>query len=346
MRRILVTGGAGFVGSTVALYLKNKYQDNEIIALDNLSRKGSELNVERLQAESIHFVKEDVRNWEFLDTLEHIDIIIECSADPSVLAGTSGDMIPLMETNYMGAVNCLELAKKHGSDFVFISTSRIYPFDKLNSYEYQVIQNRFVSDECTMVDEDFPLDGIRSFYGLSKLSAEFLCQEYAYKFGIRYIINRCGVLAGPWQMGKADQGLLAFWMMRHVFNKSLSYIGFGGDGHQVRDFLDVRDFCSLLDNQITQIESINNDVFNVGGGIERAISLKELTCLCEKISSNKLDIGKDELTRYADIKSYISDNSKVEKTYSWQQKYSLEQTAYDTYDWIINNKTILENKLI
>ena len=91
------------------------------------------------------------------------------------------------------------------------------------------------------IAEDFALNGARSLYGATKLAAELLLQEYAYSYRMPVLVNRCALLAGPWQMGKVDQGVITLWVARHAYGLPLRYTGFGGQGKQVRDVLHIED---------------------------------------------------------------------------------------------------------
>jgi CDP-paratose 2-epimerase len=256
-RQVLITGGAGFVGSSLGLGLAQRYPDWKIIALDNLKRRGSELNIPRLKQAGIEFVHGDVRNAEDLEASAlPVDLILECSAEPSVLAGyTSPGYV--LQTNLIGTINCLELARQNQADFIFISTSRVYPIAYLNQLNYTETDTRFqLSEQQDLpgvsqfgISEQFPLDLPRSLYGSTKLASELIINEYGDAYGLRTLINRCGVLTGPWQMGKVDQGVFALWVANHYFQKSLKYIGYGGTGKQVRDFLHVADLLDLIDIQ-------------------------------------------------------------------------------------------------
>jgi CDP-paratose 2-epimerase len=246
-KRALITGGAGFVGSALGLGLAQRYPDWQITALDNLKRRGSELNLPRLKQAGIQFIHGDVRNTEDLDPVAlQPDLILECSAEPSVLAGYASPGY-VLQTNLVGTVNCLELARQTQADFIFLSTSRVYPIAYLNALEFTETETRFQLLEQQVlpgvssqgISEEFPLNGARSLYGATKLASELLVAEYADAYGLRTVINRCGVLTGPWQMGKVDQGVFALWMAFHYFQRSLKYIGYGGTGKQVRDFLHV-----------------------------------------------------------------------------------------------------------
>ncbi len=337
---ILVTGGAGFVGSHIALRLKDCFPGCAVTALDNLIRKGSELNVPRLDAAGVRFVRGDVRNPKDLASVGAIDLVIECSAECSVLAGYHSSARYLIDTNLMGAVNCLEHAKEHHADFIFLSTSRVYPIEKLRALALVETETRLSFSESAPgrgvsgkgINEDFPLDGYRSFYGSSKLAAEHLVEEYIHGYGMRGVINRCGVIAGPWQMGKVDQGVITLWVARHLYQGQLSYIGFRGK--QVRDVLDVDDLWSLLELQIDDISHFSGKTFNVGGGIEYAVSLRELTALCEQATGNRLSIPFVDEVREADVPYYVSDYSAVQALCGWQPRKTLKQTLAAIADWI------------
>jgi len=349
-KNILITGGAGFVGSNLALKLKEKYPLAEIFCMDNLKRRGSELNIPRLKAAGVNFVHGDIRNKEDFEEIESADLILECSAEPSVLAGINSSPSYLINTNLVGTVNCLEFARQHKADFVFLSTSRVYPIDPINNLEYIEEEKRFnLTDKQIIagaskngIAENFPLDGARSLYGTTKLCSEFLLQEYIYNYGLKGIINRCGVIAGPWQMGKVDQGVFVLWVARHIFNGKLSYIGYGGEGKQVRDFIHIDDLFDILDIQLNDIEKFSGNIWHIGGGIENSVSLKELTEICEKVTGNKIEIASVRENRPADLKLFVTDCEKIKKLTGWKPKKNAEETIRDIADWIGNNKESLK----
>lgn len=344
-KKILVTGGAGFVGSNLCLKLKQHYPNIKVIALDNLSRHGSELNVPRLKKAGIQFIKADVRFKKDLN-FKKLDLLIECSAEPSVMAGVNSSPEYLLETNLVGALNCFELVRKNQADVIFLSTSRVYPIKKLNSLKFIEKATRFelsakqkipgVSQKG--ISEKFPLDGIRSLYGSTKLCAELILQEYLENYQIRGVINRFGLIAGPWQMGKVDQGVIALWLARHVFQKPLTYIGFGGKGKQVRDVLHVDDVFEIINLQLKNLSQFNGQIYNLGGGLKNSLSLKELTLSCQKITGRKIKINSTSKTRAGDVRIYITDNSKIKKQTNWKPKRGLEETLEDIYNWIIKHQ--------
>ena len=347
--RILITGGAGFAGSNIAIQLKENYPGYSIIAFDNLKRRGSELNLPRLRENNIQFVHGDIRCKEDLYFTEKIDIVIDASAEPSVLAGITSPVEQVINTNLSGTINCLEVARVHEAAFIFLSTSRVYPIATIEKINFKEDTTRFYwTDEQLIkgvsskgITEQFPLVGSRSFYGATKLACELLIQEYNALSGIKTIINRCGVLTGPWQMGKADQGVIVLWVARHIYNGKLSYVGYGGEGKQVRDILHIHDLYRLLDWQIHNLDAVNGETFNVGGGITSSLSLSELTQLSREATGNKIDISGQPENRVADIRIYITDNTYVTKKTGWKPEISPKTTIYEIASWISEHKSAL-----
>jgi CDP-paratose 2-epimerase len=348
--KILITGGAGFVGSNLAILLKNKYPNYSIVCLDNLKRRGSELNLPRLFENNIQFIHGDIRQKEDLDSVNGFDVLIDASAEPSVLAGITSPIEQLVNNNFIGTVNCLECAKKNNAGFVFLSTSRVYPIKELESLDYVEQETRFEwldfqknkGASSKGITEDFNLNGSRSFYGATKLAAELMIQEYHALCNMDTVINRFGVITGPWQMGKIDQGVVVLWLANHYWKKKLSYIGYGGLGKQVRDILHIEDVFKLIDYQIHNIKNISGKTFNAGGGKDCSVSLLELTHICENITGNKIDINSIEENRSADLRIYVTDNTLVNKTTLWKPEKKPYETLSDIFEWLKTNEVILK----
>jgi CDP-paratose 2-epimerase len=342
LTRLLITGGAGFVGSNLAVSLAARHPDWEIVAFDNLYRRGSELNLPRLEAAGVEFVKGDVREPGELERLPEISALIECSAEPSVMSGVDGDTGYLVHTNLTGAYNCLELARRDSAFVVFLSTSRVYPVAPQVELALEEAPTRFeIAAEQAVpgvspagISEAFPLDGARTLYGATKLAAELLIEEYRTGLGVPAVIDRCGVIAGPWQMGKVDQGVFTHWMLAHHFGNPLSYIGFGGGGKQVRDLLHVEDLVDLVERQLLDPAAWDGRTVNVGGGRECSLSLLETTAVCRELTGNELPIGAVEETRAGDVPVYISDCTKIFGFDEWRPRRSAEAVLSDIHEWI------------
>jgi CDP-paratose 2-epimerase len=341
---VLITGGAGFVGSTLAIALKQRFPDSRVLVLDNLHRRGSELNLSRLARADVRFVHGDIRLPEDLLALlsEAPGLIIECSAEPSAQAGYGGSPEYLIRTNIVGCFHCLELARRTRADFIFLSTSRVYPFEALNNLPFVEEETRFSlapvqtvpGASSAGISEAFPLAGAHSLYGMTKLAAELMVEEYADAYGLRFIINRVGLLTGPWQMAKSDQGVIALWMSAHYFRRGLSYIGFRGTGKQVRDFLHIDDFCDLLVDQIWHFPLYSGQCYNVGGGLVHSLSLREITELCEEITGNSIPISASAETRPADVRIYISNHWLISSVHGWRPHRDARITLTDIFNWL------------
>lgn len=348
-KNILVTGGAGFVGSNLCLYFKQDFPRARVIAFDNLKRRGAELNLSRLNRAGVKFIHGDIRNKEDFAQLDDADLMIECSAEPSVSAGYNASSEYVVNTNLMGTSNCLEFARAKKSDVIFLSTSRVYPIAAISKLKLIESKSRFEPERNQRIkgfsqkgiSERFTLEGYRTLYGATKLASELLMAEFEHMYGLRVIINRCGVLTGPWQMGKVDQGFVVLWIARHIYQGKLDYLGYGGLGKQVRDILHIGDLHELLRLQIQDIDSHSGQIYNVGGGNFSSVSLLELTALCQKTTGNAIDIKSVGKNREGDIPYYISDCTKIKAATGWEPKMRPADIVEDITEWVLHNKESL-----
>jgi CDP-paratose 2-epimerase len=348
--RLLITGGAGFVGANLAVALAQRHPGWELVALDNLYRRGSELNLPRLADAGVEFVRGDVREPDDVAAVPPPDAIVECSAEPSALAGLGDDAGYVFHTNLTGAFNCLELARRSAAALIFLSTSRVYPVEPLRSLAYEEAETRFELEpeqplagaSGSGIAEDFPLMGARTLYGTTKLAAELLIVEYAEAFGLRAVVDRCGVIAGPWQMGRVDQGVFTYWMLEHYFRRPLRYIGFGGSGKQVRDLLHVDDLVELIDEQLGEIDAWAGETVNVGGGRECSLSLVEATEICRRLTGNEVPIEADPETRPGDVPIYISDCRRLFGRTEWRPRRGPEAILADIHAFIEANAATID----
>jgi CDP-paratose 2-epimerase len=351
--RMLITGGAGFVGSALARHFRAA--GDSVVVFDNLRRRGSERNLPELAALGVTFVHGDVRSSQDLEGLAGtFDVLIEASAEPSVQAGIGESPRYVLDTNLLGAINCLEFARIRCGGLVFLSSSRVYSIEPLAALPLRELPTRLDLDMTVTVPgtgmqgirEDFACGSHRSFYGATKLAAELLCQEYAAHAGLRVVINRCGVIAGPGQFGKTDQGVFTLWVARHHFGRALKYTGFGGKGLQVRDLLHPQDLCDLVSRQLTALDRISGEIFNVGGGRAGAVSLQEFTTLCQETLGREVPIDKDGATSAVDVPWYITDNEKVTAAVDWSPQCTPTQIVRDIAAWVNANESALSTVIV
>lgn len=342
MKKILITGGCGFIGSNLAIFLKKKKY--KVYSLDNLSRKGSSLNFKRLKKFKIRNYRIDITNAEKVSKLPKFDIILDCCA--LVEANVKKENIKnVLSINFFGTNNLLMKCVKDKSKIIFFSTSRVY---SIKSIYHLILNKKNLTKKINiknkyLINEKFDMSAPLSFYGLSKKFSEDLIKEYSYTFGIKYLINRFGVISGPWQFGKVEQGFLSLWLWKHLTKKKLFYKGFGGKGFQIRDILHIDDLCEIIYIQINKLNRINNQIFNIGGGKNNSIDLKSLTDLSQNITKNKIHIKNVKSTDISDIPIYISNNNKIIKYYKWKPTKKIKEIVTDVYKWQLKNLNTLRN---
>ncbi|MDC0328414.1 NAD-dependent epimerase/dehydratase family protein [Candidatus Pelagibacter sp.] len=337
--KILVTGGCGFVGANICIHLKK--QGFIVSSMDNLSRNGSKQNLKLLINQKIKNYKIDIFNHKKILKLPKFDLIIDCCAEASVEI-SKNEIDRVINTNLIGTYNILKKSKIDKSKIIFLSSSRVNSIDAINN----IIKKKVLRKKIPItakINENFNISGPKSIYGFTKLASEMLIQEFSYAFNIKFIINRCGVISGPLQFGKQDQGFISHWVAHHLLKKKLKYIGYGGYGQQVRDVLHIDDLTKLISLQIKKIEKINNQIFCVGGSSKSFTSLRKLTSICEKLTKNKIKISRSKKTSIYDIPYFITDNKKINQTYKWVPNKNIIDVVSDTYKWMLSNKKFLKN---
>jgi CDP-paratose 2-epimerase len=330
--RILITGVCGFVGSTLARALVESGARHELFGFDNFIRPGSETNRAELRGLGVKLFHGDLRAASDLETLPAVDWVIDAAANPSVLAGVDGKTSSrqLVEHNLSGTVNMLEFCKQHRAGFILLSTSRVYSIAPLASLEVVAEQNAFrpalnsrtlpAGVSAAGVAENFPTLAPVSLYGATKLASESLALEYGETFNLPVFINRCGVLAGAGQFGRADQGIFAYWLNAWLRKRPLKYIGFGGHGHQVRDCLHPRDLVAALAQQFTAPKLTADDrVANFSGGAASAMSLRQLSDWCAQ-NFGPHTVAADLTPRSFDIPWIVLDSAKAKRLWRWKAK--------------------------
>jgi len=332
--RILLSGICGFVGSNVAHGLLDHDSTFDLIGIDNLSRAGSHLNIEPLRQRGVKLIHGDLRSASDLESIAAIDWIIDAAANPSVLAGIDGTTSSrqLIEHNLAGTVNLLELAKRQRAGFILLSTSRVYSVKALANIPVVVKNEKFEPDGGKGLPEGVSVHGITenfsttpplSLYGSSKLASEFLALEYGEAFDFPVWIDRCGVLAGAGQFGRADQGIFSFWINAYLRRAPLKYIGFDGTGHQTRDCFHPRDLLPVLLKQLASVEAGKPRVLNFGGGTENSMSLAQLSKWCAKRFAVHQVQGEPD-PRPFDVPWLVMDSRLAEQHWGWRPTISLE----------------------
>jgi CDP-paratose 2-epimerase len=277
--------------------------------------------------------------------------VIDCAANPSVLAGlenlsprqSSSQQSPsqlLVDHNLGGTVHLLEYCKKHSAGMVLVSSSRVYSIEQLCKIPYELHDSKISIDWDKVeasdaiaglsrqgINESFSIEPPLSLYGTTKLASEWLAKEYSKAFGFRLWINRCGILAGAGQFGKADQGIIAYWMHRYLYGHPLAFIGFQATGAQVRDCMHPEDLARLIQLQIHSQASDKPTTVNVSGGIESAFSLLELHRWCKErwgINPSGLEtprtepiLERIEQPRPFDAPWIVLDSNLAQKTWGW-----------------------------
>jgi CDP-paratose 2-epimerase len=349
--KILITGICGFVGSRLAMAIRERLPQTEVFGIDNLLRPGSESNRVELASKNIKFLHGDLRMRSDVDVIPACDWVIDAAANPSVLAGVDGRSSPrqLGEHNLIGTLNILEYCREKKAGLVLLSSSRVYSVRDLAALPVREHEKAFVLEAAQSstsgaseagIAESFPVHQPISLYGATKLSSEIMAIEYGSTFGFPVWIDRCGVLAGAGQFGTAEQGIFSYWLHAHAARARLRYIGFGGYGYQVRDAFHPEDLADLVTAQMRR-DPPQDPVYNAGGGAPNAMSLAQLTLWCDD-RFGKHQPESDSQPRPYDIPWLIMDSTRIAWEFGWAPKRSLPSIleeiaihARNNPDWLV-----------
>ena len=325
--RILITGICGFAGSNVARALHAA--GHQVTGFDSFIRPGSETNRAPLEKLGIKVLTADLRDARAMDALPAADFVVDAAANPSVLAGIDGKTSSreLVDHNLTGTINVLEYCKAHKAGFILLSTSRVYSIAPLAALPTVVKDGALRPDTTKALPpgltaaglaENFATTAPVSLYGATKLASEVMALEYGETFGFPVFINRCGVLAGAGQFGRADQGIFAYWINAWLRKRPLKYLGFGGHGHQVRDCLHPRDLLPVLEKQFKAPKLAAADrLANFSGGVASAMSLKQLSAWCAT-RFGPHPVVADGTPRPFDIPWIVLDHAKATRLWNWR----------------------------
>ena len=339
--KILVTGGAGFVGSHVVEHYAKK--GDEVKVLDNLLRW--EVFKESLgnpffnwnylkKYRNVELVKGDIRKFEDIEkAAKGSDAIIHAAAQVAVTVSMKDPKLDF-EVNALGTFNILEAARLYDSAVVYCSTNKVYG-ENVNRIPVAEGEKRYrFADEKYKngIPEDFPIDRAwHTPYGCSKLAGDFYAQDYAHSYGLKTGVFRMSCIYGERQFGVEDQGWVAWFTIAAMLGKPITIYG---DGKQVRDVLYVGDLVEAFDAFLKS--DLKHEVFNIGGGPNNTLSLLELLDLLELLVGKRPKISFADW-RPADQKVYISDISGASEKLGWKPKVSPEEGVRRLVSWVSNN---------
>jgi len=344
--KILVTGGAGFIGSHIAEYYSKRGE--EVIVYDNLSRAeilGKEMkNITyiwdylREKYLDITLLKYDIRDIERLrETVEGVDVIFHTAAQTAVTTSVIDPQIDF-SVNVGGTFNVLQVAResKKKPAIIFCSTNKVYG-DNVNSI--RVIEEekhyRFEDKYDKGIPEDFPIDLCEHTpYGCSKLTGDIYTQDYGHLYGLKIGVFRMSCIYGERQFGVEDQGWVAHFVISTLLGRPITIYG---DGKQVRDVLYVTDLIEAYDRFLTS--DLKLCVFNIGGGHKNKISLLELLDIIAESTGERSEI-KFADWRPSDQKVYISNLSRIKQLLGWEPKTDIKLGIKNLIDWVVKNKEI------
>lgn len=337
----LVIGGAGFIGSNLSDSLLSTGES--VTILDNLSRLGSQKNLEWLQSQhsNLNFIKADiVSDQELLNqAVKDNDRIYHLAAQVAVTTSVTNPRQDF-EINALGTFNVLEALRlfNPGATFLFASTNKVY--GNLDDTEIEETETKYQFKNITGINESQPLD-FHSPYGCSKGSADQYVRDYSRIYGLNTIVFRQSCIYGPHQFGVEDQGWIAWFIIALSTNQKITIYG---DGKQVRDILYVSDLINAYKLAADNIEKTRGQVFNIGGGPLNSLSIwLDFKPLFEKLFGKTIEVPFAP-ARPGDQKIYISDISKAKKYFNWEPQINLENGVENLYLWAKNNLNLFNEK--
>jgi CDP-paratose 2-epimerase len=340
--KLLVTGGAGFVGSHVAEYYAKR--GSEVLVFDNLSRVeilgksvGDPLynwNYLKNNYGNVELVKGDIGRFEEVKAAsKDVDAIVHTAAQVAVTTSLS-DPRTDFEINALGTFNVLEAARLNDAALVFCSTNKVYG-ENVNKIPVREEKKRYCfTDEKYKngIPETFPIDLCgHSPYGCSKLAADIYMQDYAHTYGLKTGVFRMSCIYGERQFGVEDQGWVAWFVIASLTNKQITIYG---DGKQVRDVLYVTDLVEAFSAFANS--KLKHEVFNMGGGSENTLSLLELLDLLKELTGRSPQTSIADW-RQVDQKVYVSDISKAERLLNWRPRVRPRESVEKLVNWVNTN---------
>ncbi len=338
--KVLITGGAGFIGSNLAA--RALQLGHEVTVLDNLSRPGTRWNLEWIRSLGpVEVVEADIRDFPLLLDLfrsNRYDAVFHQAAQVAVTTSVRNPRLDF-EVNALGTFNLLEAVRLSGQNpvFIYASTNKVY--GSLEGFPVVEQDGRYAFRDLPYgVPETAPLD-LHSPYGCSKGSADQYVLDYRRIYGLRTLVFRQSCIYGPRQMGLEDQGWVAWFVLCAVFGRPITIYG---DGKQVRDILYIDDLVDLYFIAVEREPSLQQFVFNIGGGPDRAVSLLEAIRIIEAELGRPVDLRFSDW-RPGDQRVYISDIRTASSALGWTPKVSPREGITRLLHWVSKNRTIVEH---
>jgi len=330
---VLVTGGLGFIGSTISEKLLEKGHD--VVIVDSLIRGGVANNAKRVPKATVY--KGDIRTSFYNEDIQNIECIIHCAANPGIGVSLKDPLFDF-DVNARGTLNMLELARRNDASFIYCSTNKVYPKRVFNEvgltegrnryyYDEHVLdfgKNKYTQDICG--DEHTP-------YGCSKLVGDLYCSEYFHTYGVKTIVNRMSCIYGTHQYGTEEQGWISHFIRSALRNEPVTIYG---NGKQVRDILWGEDLAELVLMEMRGANTLGGKGFNVGGGPSFSLSLRELVTIIEQKLEVPMKLNYGEW-RKADQKYYVSDIDDVVLRTGWSPTVRPNRGVDMLIDWYKNN---------
>lgn len=333
-KRVLITGGAGFVGCNAARYFGNR--NWRVTVLDNLSRQGTNQNLHWLRdGTSFDFEMADVRDRTAVTRIVsegRYDAVIHLAAQVAVTTSVTDPRTDFM-VNALGTFNVLDAVRLHCPEaaFIFASTNKVY--GKIETATTVLDGPRYAYEDRPFgIAEDEPLDFL-SPYGCSKGAADQYVLDFARIYGIPATSFRQSCIYGTRQFGVEDQGWVAWFAIASMLERDITIFG---DGRQVRDVLHVEDLLQAYESAIRSPDTIAGQAFNIGGGPKNVLSLLDLIEILERRLGKKIPL-KWQDWRPGDQRAYISDIRKLEKFLGWAPEISVETGVNGLVEWVEDN---------
>lgn len=330
---ILITGGAGFIGCSLAAHFARA--GHAIAIFDNFSRRGSEANLAWLQSVSApEVVRGDVRDAAAIAAAARgRDAILHLAGQVAVTTSVT-DPRRDFEDNALGTFNTLEAARLSGRQpiFIYTSTNKVYGGMEAARIVEDAQRYRF-ADLPGGVPETWPLD-FHSPYGNSKGCGDQYTRDYHRIYGLPTVVFRQSAIYGPRQFGIEDQGWLAYFAICAATNRPFTIYG---DGKQVRDLLYIDDLARAFELAVLHIDRTAGQVYNIGGGVRHTLSVwTETQPLLEKLAGRPIEPRRGDW-RPGDQRIYVSNIAKARAEFGWQPQVTVEDGLTRLWNWIQAN---------